>query len=911
MASPLHRVEEIFHGALDRPEAERRAYLERECGGDAALLAEVESLLRHQGGDSGAFEAAVQPAALELFRTATVLEAGFRPGTSVGPYRVDQKIGEGGMGAVYLATDTRLGRQVALKAISPTVARTEESRARFLREARSAAALCHPNIATLHDVGETNGTPWLVMEYVKGEALRARLTGALGEATWLRYATQIGAALEHAHARGIVHRDIKAENILIAEDDRVKIIDFGLARAAEQPGAQEITGPDGFVGTLAYAAPELLSGGSASPRSDIYSTGIVLYEMACGAHPFARIRGHALVSAVLSGSFTGCRTLNPRLRRSFASIIERAMAREPAARFRDGAELAAALGRVDQGEEMRADPAPPTLAVMDFVNLARSPELDWLGSGIAETLSTDLAKVKSVRVVSRSRIATAKPRSADEQHDAARAIELGRQLGVRWVVTGAYQRNGGRIRVTTTLIDPATGDSLGAGKVDGQWEELFDVQDRVAGAVLEALTIRLSTTEQERLVPAETRDLEAYEHYVYARQRMYEMQSQSLTAAIQEFERAVGLDPDYALAYSGLGTAHALQFLRTSNPQDIQRASSYLERAIELDPELGEPYPWLANIRIRKNDAEGAFEAGRRGVELQPDLAEAQYFYGGTHYMLPDFRPGSTRDTPKFLSAAIRLQPRFHAAWVMLGATAVFLGRHPEAIEILNEAARLESSPGMMYRFVGSRTLIATAHMRLGAWDRARAAYREALDQLQNSDHLYGTCFQILSACGLGEIEMRTGDVKAAFAHFRHAHRIIREAPRTVGSGRLTVRIDGGLAAAYAVAGDAERAQQLVERATAELEGPVSQPVNATIECSLAQLWMTMATAELRLGHPDAAARCLVRAREKGWQDGVWLRVDPELGPLHDRPEYIAFADSLASPPEIEMPARQLASGAS
>ena len=401
----------------------------------------------------------------------------------------------------------------------------------------------------------------------------------------------------------------------------------------------------------------------------------------------------------------------------------------------------------------------------------------------------------------------------------------------------------------------------------------------------------------------------AYEYYVRARQQMYEMQGKSLSAAIHYFEQAVGLDADYALAYSGLGTAHALQFIRTSNPEDIVRASGYLERAIELDPELGEPYPWLANIRLRKNDPAGSFAAGRKGVELQPDLAESHYFSAAAHYMLPEFHPGAIRTTPSCLAEAIRLQPRFHAAWLVLGAVATFLGKHADAIRILTEAVRMEAEPDLIYRFVGARTLLAIAHTRAGSWDAGRAQHLDALEALRNTEHIYTSCFETLSACSLGDIELRCQNETAALAHYRRARRTIRESRATVGSARLLIRINAGLAAAYAASGEMTRARDLAAEAAAQLESLAGQTATATFECSFSQLWLTLAATEVRLCNIDAAAASLQRARLLGWLDLPWLRVDPELLPLHSHTAYISFIDELASAPDTEIPVPRFGAG--
>ena len=424
----------------------------------------------------------------------------------------------------------------------------------------------------------------------------------------------------------------------------------------------------------------------------------------------------------------------------------------------------------------------------------------------------------------------------------------------------------------------------------------------MVAAILKALTIGFDTTDRQKILPAETRNMAAYECYVRGRQHLNPMEAKSLSAGIHYFEQAVALDPDYALAYSGLGTAHALLFVRTGNPEDISRASGYLERAIELDPELGEPYPWLAKTRIHKNDPAGAFAAGLKGIELQPDLAEAHYFYGGGPYMVPEFQPGAIRTAPPHLAEAIRLQPRYHPAWLVLGATAAFLGKHAEAIRILSEALRMEAEPELASRFVGARTLLAIAHTRAGSWDAGRAQHLEALKLLRGTDHIYTTCFETLSACGLGDIELRFRNESAALTHYRRARHIVHEARTTAASARLLVRINAGLAAAYAATGEMARGRELATEAAAQIDDVTASTATATFECSMPQLWLTLAAAEVRLRDLDAAAACLTRARQLGWLDLPWLRTDPELRPLHGHPAFLAFVEELASMPDIEIP---------
>jgi serine/threonine-protein kinase len=908
MDASFEQIQTIFHGALGVPATRRRAYLESACEGNAELLRYVESLLQHNAEPTEAFVDVVKPLASDLLATTIEAEGELRPGAMLGPYGVEKKLGHGGMGAVYVASDTRLGRDVAVKVIRRDLARTSEARARFLREARSAAALSHPNIAMLHDVGETDETLWLVMELVKGVSLRSRLTGPLAEETWRQFAVELASALEHAHQRRIIHRDIKPENILITEDEHVKVIDFGLARAVSEQQQLEVarvTAPNTFVGTIAYSAPELLTGASASPRSDVYGLGVVLYEMACGEQPFAQTSRHGLVAAILSGAFPKLTARNASFPARLAAIVQLCMSCNAAERYRDGGELGAALRKASAGvpfwPESRFEAQSPMLAVMDFRNIGRAQDLDWLGTGIAETLSADLAKLKSVRVASRSRVVGALQRLGRAFDDPATASELGSSLGARWVVTGGYQVSGERIRVTAALVDTATGDSLAAEKIDGRWDDLFEVQDRVVAALLEVLTIGFGSTDERKILPPETRNLVAYEHYVKGRREMYRMDPESLTAAILHLERAVALDPDYAFAYSGLGTAYALRFISSGNPEDVARSSRYLERAIELDPELGEPYPWLSNTRFRRNDLKGGLEAARKAVDLQPDLPEGHYFYGGLPYMVPEMEPGRLRTSIWHIAESIRVEPRHHAGWVILGAAAIFLGRYAEALPVLTEAIRLEGTADLKYRFVGGRTLRAMAHGRLGAWDVARAEHVQAVETLRNSTHIYATAFHTLSLCGLGDIELRYGSPGAALLYYRRARGLATESRQIVGSVRLLIRVNASLASAYAATGETARAIELLDEARTALAGPATLPSAATIECSLAQLQLCIATAEVRVGQLEQAEASLDRARQLGWLDAHWLRNDPELRPLARSGAFELFVNELESAPAVHI----------
>lgn len=888
-------VERIFHEALTRPTEERQAFLESSCGTDHDLLCEVTSLLQHHGEPTQRLATSVQPVAASLLESSRA--DNIAAATMFGPYQVDRKLGDGGMGAVYLATDTRLGRKVAIKLASGAVAHTAAARARFLREAQSAAALAHPNIAIVHDFGETAGRPWLVMEYVAGTSLRSRIgAGAVSEKVWMDYATQIASALEHAHARRIVHRDVKPENIMLSEDGVVKLVDFGIATVlSDDPRVEQITETGVFVGTLAYTAPELYCGEQASTRTDVYSCGVVLWELAYGRHPFATLSGPALVGAIVAGQHSGGVPevdLSPGIK----SFIQRCMSRAPSDRYPDGASLSAALRTIRTGGLIAPVSArSPSVAVLDFANIAGSSEVDWLGTGIAETLSADLAKMKSATVAQRGRIQQAVRRAGDPEHDPAAAAALGRELAVDWIIAGAFQQIGNRIRLTAKIIETATGDVIAFEKTDGVRDDLFDLQDRIAAASINTLSLRLGTDSTGTTPAPKPPSLAAYEHYVRGRRQMYQMQGHTLNEAIEHFKQAVALDPGYALAYSALGTAHMLRFPITTNPDDVARASECLEHAIKLDPELGEPYPWLCNIRFRQSNPEGAFAAGLKGIQLQPDLPEAHYFYGGGQYLCAEHPTADQHKGLDSLTEALRVQPKFHPAWIGAGATSIFLGKYESAIQFLSEAIRLEPEPDLLYRFVGADSLCGIAYMRMSQWQTATRYHTEALQKLSNSSHIYSDAFRILSACGLGDIELRSGSATVAAAHYRRAWQIAKEKPRIIGSQRLQIRAGAGLVAAYACAGEQERALELMAEIRPWLDTAAAQTATATLECGLAQLCIDLAVAEVQLGRLEEASKLLARARKVGWKDVAWLRSDPLFKPIHSDPVFRSWVGPLSS----------------
>lgn len=338
MPDRLQRMESLFHAALERPQLDRLAFLIEKCGADSELLKDILSLLEHEGQSSAAMEVAVQRVADNLVTSAA---SNYPPGMQFGQYRLIRQLGSGGMGPVYLARDSSLERNVAIKFLRHSWADSMHGAARLKREARAAASLSHPNIAGVYDLIYVEGSPVIIMEHVEGVTLRSRmLAGQLRPAVLRELATQLAAALEHAHLRGVIHRDLKPENVMVTSAGNVKLLDFGLARlSGERPASEELTGSGNFVGTLRYAAPEVVAGQEATRQSDVYSLGAMLYELAVSEALFVRLSGAALVSAILRDERPRARDLNPVLHPKLATLIDRCISWDPADRYRDGADL--------------------------------------------------------------------------------------------------------------------------------------------------------------------------------------------------------------------------------------------------------------------------------------------------------------------------------------------------------------------------------------------------------------------------------------------------------------------------------------------------------------------------------------------------------------------------------------------
>jgi serine/threonine protein kinase len=826
-------------------------------------------------------------------------------GQRIAQYQILSKLGAGGMGVVYLAEDSRLGRRVALKVLPTEFTIDQDKVARFDREARAVAALSHPGIAVLYEIGEVNNIHYLAMEYVEGRNLAEQLVAQpLSTESLVDYTTQIADALHHAHTKGILHRDIKPANIIVTSDGRLKLLDFGLARLLETKDETRsaLTAPGTWMGTLQYCAPEVLQGRDADQRSDIYSLGMVIYQMACGKLPFEGLRGNALVSAILSGNPQPVKAINPLIGADFERLIMSIIAANPEQRPQSVSELSKTLRDVVGGTatQLVLPQAGPMLAVLDFLNVTDDRGADWLGSGMAETLTADLKRLKLASVVSRERVLEATRRHAVTEGN-SQLVELGKDLGVRWLVLGSYQRAGERLRILPRVLEVSTGEDVATPKIDGGWEDVFALQDRVVADVMAALKLKIDNSGMQRIAPPETLHLEAYEQYAQGRRRLNEFGKESLELGRRHLENAVALDSNYALAFAALGATHAMRYIHRTDPADLDHAARYCERAIQLDPELGEPYTWLTYAYMRQGKIEQAIRIGHKGVDRQPDLVLAHYFLGAAYMTATEYDQTAHHSAVRHLLDATLADPKWAAAWLCLGQIASVCGEYDHADRFLRTCLEIERrGPGFGY-FIGSEVLLAAVAMRRGDNDAALRIYSDSYSSLQSCDHVYREAFQALTACGLGNVLLREGRTDGALGEFRRASRLVKEYPRMLGRQRILACTLIGMGAVSASQDQISHARELLGDAEQLLTEIATSPQTWLWGGSLGQLYYDLAVAYARLAEPDLALHSLEKSVATGWRDARWLASDPELQRLRAQDRFQTLQENLRSLPHVEL----------
>ena len=622
------QVREVLGEALERKAEDRPPFLDRACSSNTWLREQVELLLS-SGKEVRSF---LESPALEVLTLPLAKdEGGFMEGQRIGPYEVLQEIGRGGMGEVYKARDTRLGRQVALKFLPSSFRDDLDRRARLLTEARAASSLHSPHIAAIHDIGEHEGRTFIVMEYVEGESLSQKLkAGALALSEAIDIVMRIAEALEEAHVRGIIHRDIKSSNLVVTPRGQVKVLDFGLAKVIQPLGVgianaesalttQPETTPGMVMGTVHYMSPEQARGLAVDARTDLFSLGVVLYEMVTGRLPFEGETSSDVLAAILQRDPEPLARHCSEVPVKLEQIVGRCLEKDLQRRYQTASELREAVERlrhdVSTGSwktSLLAATAEASVAVLPFTNMSADPENEFFADGITEEIINALTQIENLHVAARTSAFSFKGKHLDLRI-------VGERLNVKTVLEGSVRRAGNRIRIMAQLINVADGYHLWSERYDRELKDVFEVQDDISHAIADRLKVSLDSGRQAAVKPG-TSNLEAYQLYLKGRALLYRRGTDILRAA-KCFERAVGLDAHYALAWSGLADArnmiglYGLERPETTMPQAKQAAT----RAIALDPALAEAHCSLACVSMLHdwewNKAEAEFCRAR---ELNP-----------------------------------------------------------------------------------------------------------------------------------------------------------------------------------------------------------------------------------------------------------------------------------------------------
>ena len=561
----------------------------------------------------------------------------FAAGARLGPYEILSLIGSGGMGEVYRALDTRLDRNVAVKILPARGAGDPVVLERFNREARVIASVNHPHICSIYDVGEYAGSPYLVMELLEGGTLHERLEHKGQPVEQLiEWGMQLAGALEAAHARGIIHRDLKPANIIVTPRGDIKVLDFGIAKLADDQAAAAktmaaLTDVGAAVGTAAYMAPEQVRGEVLDQRADLFSLGVVLYEIATGRRAFTGPTTGVLAEAILNRAPTPVQALNPSLPPQVVGIIDKLLEKDRDLRYRHASDVRADLKRalrevgapVSSSREIPTASAQRSVAVLPFRNLSMEAENAFFSDGITEDLIDALGRIPGLKVASRA--------SAFRFRDPAQNLqEVGAALGVASVVEGSVRRAGQRLRVSAALVDAQTGFQIWSDRYDRELADVFEIQDEIVSSLVAALSPALMGG-AKAAVRRPTDNLEAYEFYLKGRHYWHQRSPSTLRLAIQSFESAIALDADYALAYAGLADSWALYRPYGWLPIEAchAQAKAAVERAMALDPNLAEvQFAQALHVLYFERHWRASEPFFTRAIELNPRWSLARAFYG-------------------------------------------------------------------------------------------------------------------------------------------------------------------------------------------------------------------------------------------------------------------------------------------
>ena len=646
-------------------------------------------------------------------------------GDRVSRYRLIDKLGEGGMGVVWRAHDESLDREIAVKFLPEEFADDPERRARFEREAKAVAALNHPNIVTIYSVEEAEGHFFFTMEMVDGEPLSKIIPeDGLPLERVLDLAIPLAGAINAAHERGIIHRDLKPDNIMLAEGGLVKILDFGLAQfrqglmsnAAADSSATTMRREEGISGTLRYMSPEQIRGEALDHRTDLFSFGVILFQMSTGRLPFLDATAADALASILKDAPLNVDDVKPELPRQLSRIVARCLEKQVRRRTQSALDLRNQLEQLKHERVSMKEKYGPYIAVLPFVDMSPERDQEYFCEGMAEEILNALSRIRGLRVASRTSSFRFRNATADSR-------DIGKQLRVGTLLEGSVRRSGGRLRISAQLVDVDEGYHLWSERYDRELTDVFDIQDEIARSIARALQVTLTAAEKGEIQKTPTRDVQAYDYYLRGRKFYYQFGRREIEFALQLFSRAIELDPDFALAWAGLADCWSFLFMYSERSETSrQQAETASGRAIQLDPESAQAQASRGvalSLSRRDDEAEKAFETA---IGLDPTLFEAYYFYARHCFV-----GGDLEKAARMYQQATKVFPEDYQARLLVAQIFEELGRPADAeaarragIEVAEKHLELNPDDARAV-YLGANGLVALGEVERGLEWAARA----------------------------------------------------------------------------------------------------------------------------------------------------------------------------------------------